>query len=185
ATGVVGTYEGAGGRRVGVTVRAERVVVAAGAIHPPALLARSGGGHEHLGRHLFFHPTVAGAARDPDRTDPWFGPMMSAVSNEFARLDGLYGPKLETPPTHAGLLGLALRWRSGAQHKSVMEQAAHIGSFIVLTRDRDSGRVTVDKQGQPVIHYSLRAYDGDHLLRCLAQACRIHLAAGAEEPYFP
>ena len=185
ATGVVGTYEGADGRRVRVTVQAERVVVAAGSIHTPALLLRSGVEHPHLGRHLFFHPTVAVAARYPERMEPWYGPMMSAVSNEFAKLDGLYGPKLETPPTHAGLLGLALPWRSGAQHKTVMQHAAHIGSFIVLTRDRDGGRVTTNKQGQPVLHYSLSTFDRDHLLRGVAEACRIHLAAGAEEVYFP
>ncbi|MEP0547189.1 MAG: GMC family oxidoreductase N-terminal domain-containing protein [Rhodothermales bacterium] len=185
ATGVVGTYEGVDGRRVRVTVQAERVVVAAGSIHTPALLLRSGIEHPHLGRHLFFHPTVAVAARYPDRMEPWYGPMMSAVSNEFAKLDGLYGPKLETPPTHAGLLGLALPWRSGEQHKTVMRHAAHIGSFIVLTRDRDGGRVTTNKQGGPVLHYSLSTFDRDHLLRGIAEACRIHLAAGAEEVYFP
>jgi choline dehydrogenase-like flavoprotein len=185
ATGVVGTYDGADGRRVRVTVEAERVVVAAGAIHTPALLMRSGVEHPHLGRHLFFHPTVAVAARYPERMNAWYGPMMSAVSNEFAKLDGLYGPKLETPPTHAGLLGLALPWRSGEQHKTVMQHAAHIGSFIVLTRDRDGGRVTADKSGRPVLHYSLSTFDRDHLLRGIAEACRIHLAAGAEEVYFP
>lgn len=185
ATGAEGWYERPDGQRVRVTVRAERVVVAAGAIHTPALLTRSGVEHAHLGRHLFFHPTVGVAARYPEKMEPWFGPMMSAVSNEFSKLDGLYGPKLETPPLHAGLLGLALPWRSGAQHKAVMQHADHVGSFIVLTRDRDSGRVTTDKQGQPVLHYSLSTFDRDHLLRGIAEACRIHLAAGAEEVYFP
>jgi len=184
ATGIVGTYTG-GTRPIRVTIRAERVVVAAGSIHTPALLQRSGVEHEHLGRHLFFHPTVAVAARYPAKMEPWYGPMMSAVSNEFSKLDDLYGPKLETPPTHAGILGLALPWRSGEQHKAVMQHADHIGSFIVLTRDRDSGRVTVDRHGQPVLHYSLSDYDRDHLLRGIAEACRIHLAAGAEEVYFP
>jgi choline dehydrogenase-like flavoprotein len=185
ATGVVGTYEPADGRRVRVTVHAERVVVAAGAIHTPALLTRSGVEHDHLGRHLFFHPTVAVAARYPERIEPWFGPMMSVVSNEFSKLDGPYGPKLETPPTHPGLLGLALPWRSGEQHKAVMQHAAHIGSFIVLTRDRDAGRVETDKHGQPVLRYSLSDFDRDHMLRGVAEACRIHLAAGAEEVCFP
>ena len=185
ATGVVGTYEPAGGPRVRVTIRAERVVVAAGSIHTPALLARSGVEHEHLGRHLFFHPTVAVAARYGETIEPWFGPMMSAVSNQFTDLEDHYGPKLETPPTHTGLLGLALPWRSGEQHKAVMQHADHIGSFIVLTRDRDAGRVEIDKQGQPVLRYSLSDYDRDHLLRGVAEACRIHLAAGAEEVYFP
>ncbi len=185
ATGVVGFFQTPDGRRCRVTVRAERVVVAAGAIHTPALLERSGVEHPHVGRHLFLHPTVAVAARYPEPMAPWFGPMMSAVSNEFAALDGLYGPKLETPPTHAGILALALPWRSGAQHKATMQHAEHVGSFIVLTRDRDAGRVETDRRGQPALRYSLSRYDREHMLRGIAEACRIHLAAGAEEVYFP
>ncbi len=185
ATGLVGTYYAPDGRRATVTVRAERVVVAAGAIHTPALLARSGVEHDHLGRHLFLHPTVAVAARYPEKMEPWLGPMMTAVSNEFSKLDGLYGPKLETPPAHAGILALALPWRSGTQHKATMQHAAYAGSFIVLTRDRDAGRVEPDRRGQPVLRYSLSRYDRDHLLRGVAEACRIHLAAGAEEVFFP
>lgn len=184
ATGVEGLYE-ADGRRVRVTVEAERVVVAAGSIHTPALLLRSGVEHEHLGRNLYFHPTVAVAARYAERMEPWHGPMMSVVSNEVAYLDGLYGPKLETPPTHPALLGLALPWRSGAQHKAVMAEADRLGSFIVLTRDRDGGRVTLGRGGRPVLHYRLSAFDRAHLLRGVTEAARLHLAAGAEEIYLP
>ena len=184
ATGVTGVYE-ADGKRFRVTIRAERVVVAAGSLHTPALLIRSGVQHAHIGRHLFLHPTVAVAARYPEVSAPWHGPMMSKVSNEFAHLDGLYGPKLETPPTHVGLLGLALPWRSGAQHKAAMAEADHIGSFIVLTRDRDTGRVTVGRHGEPILHYRLSAYDRAHMLRGIAESARIHLAAGAEKIYFP
>ncbi len=185
ATGIVGFYAPEHGPRVRVTVRAERVVVAAGSIHTPALLMRSGVEHPHLGRHLFFHPTVGVAARYPEPMEPWYGPMMSVVSSEFSKLDDLYGPKLETPPLHAGIMGLALPWRSGAQHKATMQHADHLGSFIVLTRDRDSGRVETDKNGQPVLRYTLSSYDRNHVLRGIAEACRIHLAAGAEEVYFP
>ena len=183
ATGVTGFYEN-DGKRHSVTIRAERVVVAAGSLHTPALLIRSGVQHPHIGRHLFFHPTVAVAARYADPTESWFGPMMSVVSNEFAHLDGLYGAKLETPPAHVGLLGLVLPWRSGVQHKTVMAQADHLGTFIVLTRDRDGGRVTVGRDGQPILNYRLSAYDRDHMLRGVAEAARIHFAAGAEELFF-
>ncbi len=184
AAGVEGFYE-ADGRRVRVTVKAERVVVAAGAIHTPALLLRSGVEHEHLGRHLFLHPTVAVAARYPERVEPWHGPMMSVLSSEVAHLNGLYGARLETPPAHPSLLGLALPWRSGAQHKAVMAEADRLGAFIVLTRDRVGGRVTLGRGGRPVLRYRLSAYDRAHLLRGVAEAARVHLAAGAEEIYLP
>ncbi|MDX1530605.1 MAG: GMC family oxidoreductase N-terminal domain-containing protein, partial [Rhodothermales bacterium] len=185
AAGVDAVWRGADGRTHRVTIRARRVVVAAGSIHTPALLLRSGVEHPHLGRHLYFHPTVAVAARYPEPMEPWYGPMMSAVSNAFTKLDGTYGAKLETPPTHAGILGLALPWASGEAHKAAMLGARHTGSFIVLTRDRDGGRVTVRKGGRPVLRYRLSAFDRRHLLRGMQEAARIHLAAGAERLFFP
>lgn len=185
AVGVEGVYRPADGPPVRVTVRARRVVVAAGAIHTPALLLRSGIVHEHLGRHLHLHPTVSVAARYPDPVEPWYGPMMSAVSNAFTHLDGPYGPKLETPPIHAGILGLALPWAGGRAYKAAMRHARHVGAFIVLTRDRDGGEVRLDAAGRPVLHYRLSRFDAAHLLRGVVEAARIHLAAGAEEVYFP
>lgn len=185
AVGVVGTYRGDDGRMHRVTVRAQRVVVAAGALHTPALLQRSGVRHPHLGRHLFLHPVVAVAARYPEPIAPWHGPVMSVVSNQFAHLDGGYGVKLETPPLHPGILGLGLTWQSGTQHKATLEGADHVGAFIVLTRDRDGGRVTLDRRGQPVLRYRLSPYDRRHLLRGMQEAARIHAAAGAEEVFLP
>ncbi len=185
ATGVEAVFRPEGGRPVRVTVRARRVVVAAGAIHTPALLARSGVEHEHLGEHLFLHPTVGVAARYARPMEPWHGPMMSAVSNEFTKLDGRYGPKLETPPLHPGMMALALPWAGGQQHKEAMLAARRTGSFIVLTRDRDGGCVRTDASGRPVLHYRLGRFDREHLLRGIAEAARVHLAAGAEEVLMP
>lgn len=170
---------------VRVTIRAERVVVAAGAIHTPALLRRSGIAHDHLGRHLYLHPTVSVAARYAEPIDPWHGPMMSVVSNAFTHLTGDYGPKLETPPVHAGILGLALPWTGGRDHKATMRDARFVGAHIVLTRDRDGGHVALDARGRPVLHYRISRFDRAHLLRGVAESARIHLAAGAEAVHFP
>jgi choline dehydrogenase-like flavoprotein len=183
-TGVVARYS-AGGRTFAVRIRAERVVVAAGALHTPSLLVRSGLGHPHLGRHLYFHPTVAVAGIYPSEMHPWHGPMMTAISNEVAYAHGLYGAKIETPPAHPGLLGLALPWRSGRQHKETMAMASRVGAFIVLTRDRDGGEVRTDRRGRPRLRYRLSEYDRVHMLAGIEAACRIHVAAGAERVILP
>ncbi|MDU0369699.1 FAD-dependent oxidoreductase [Hymenobacter endophyticus] len=186
ATGAEAVYTGPDGRRVRVTVRARRVVVAGGAVQTPALLLRSGLRHPHLGQHLHLHPTVvvSGLYRQP--IEPWHGPMMSVVNDAFTRLDGSnFGVKLETPPAHPGLMSMVLPWRSGRQHKELMRQAAHMGSFIVLTRDRDGGRVTTDRQGDPIIHYTLSDFDRRHLLRGVAAAADVHVAAGAHTVLLP
>lgn len=180
AVGVMARIEGRE-----VRVRARRVVVAAGAIHSPAVLLRSGLRHPHLGRHLTLHPTVAVAARYAQRMVPWKGVQMAVVSDEFTALDGAWGVKIETPPAHPGLTALALPWESGVQHKAAMLDAAHLGNFIVLTRDRFGGRITLARDGAPLIHYTLSRYDRRHLIRGVREAACIHQAAGAEEIFFP
>ncbi|MGH2523630.1 MAG: GMC family oxidoreductase, partial [Anaerolineales bacterium] len=92
-----------------------------------------------------------------------------------------YGVKLEHPPAHPGFMGLALPWRSGAQHKELLSRARHLAFFIVITRDHEAGRVTLDPRGQPRLHYRLSQYDARHLLRGVAESFRIHAAAGALE----
>ncbi|MEM6337054.1 MAG: GMC family oxidoreductase, partial [Bacteroidota bacterium] len=185
AIGVEATQRDEEGNAFMVTIQARRVVVAAGALHTPALLMRSGVTHPHLGRHLYLHPTVSVAAFYPRPMDPWHGNMMTAVSNEFAKLDDGFGAKLETPPVHPGLLALALPWKSGEQHKELMLRARNLGAFIVLTRDRHGGRITTSRSGRPKVEYVLNPYDRKHLLAGIAGAARVHVASGAEEILFP
>ncbi len=186
ATGAEATHTTADGRRVRVTVRARRVVVAGGAIQTPALLLRSGLRHPHLGQHLHLHPTVVVSGIYQQLMNAWHGPMMSVVNDGFTMLDGTnFGAKLETPPAHPGLMSMVMPWVSGRQHKELMQQASHIGSFIVLTRDRDGGRVSVDKHGQALIDYSLSDFDRHNMLRGVRAAADIQVAAGARTVLLP
>ncbi|MDO7885976.1 GMC family oxidoreductase [Hymenobacter cheonanensis] len=186
ATGAEAVHTTATGQRVRISVRAERVVVAGGAIQTPALLLRSGLRHPHLGRHLHLHPTVAVAAHYPHPMHSWHGPSMSVVNDTFTRLGGSnFGVKLETPPTHPGLLAMVLPWRSGEQHRQLLQAADHLGSFIVLTRDRDGGRVRTDRHGAPLIDYRLSAFDRASMLAGVRAAAEIHVAAGAYTVYLP
>ncbi len=186
ATGAEAVHTTADGRAVRVTVRAQRVVVAGGAVQTPALLLRSGLQHPHLGHHLHLHPTVVVGARYPHAMNSWHGPSMSVVNDTYTRLHGTnYGTKLETPPTHPGLLSTVLPWLSGRQHHELLRDADHLGSFIVLTRDRDGGRVRVDKHGAPLIDYVLSDFDRANMLEGVRAAAHIHVAAGAHTVYLP
>jgi len=167
------------GKTHSLTISAKTVIVAAGAIHSPAILLRSGLENPHIGRHLHLHPTTTVAGIYPDRVYSWQGVMQSAYSNEFAYLDGNYGYKLEVPPAHPGLLGLATPWFSAREYREQMTHAANIATFIILTRDKGEGTVTLDRFGEPVIDYVVSVYDRQHLKHGLRQAARIHFAAGA------
>jgi choline dehydrogenase-like flavoprotein len=186
ATGAAAVHTTEDGRQIHIKVKAKRVVVAGGAIQTPALLLRSGLKHPHLGRHLHLHPTVVVGARYPHAMNSWHGPSMSVVNDTYTMLHGTnFGAKLETPPTHPGLLSMVLPWLSGKQHHELLRDADHLGSFIVLTRDRDGGRVSIDKNGMPLIDYTLSDFDRANMLAGVRAAAQIHVAAGAEKVYLP
>ncbi|HYF93646.1 MAG TPA: GMC family oxidoreductase N-terminal domain-containing protein [Symbiobacteriaceae bacterium] len=177
AGAVEGVDATVGGR--GVTIRAPRVILAAGAIGTPALLLRSGLANPHIGRHLHLHPVAAVLGGYDEPVRPWSGRLLPAYSRQFAQLDGNYGFLVEVAPAHPGLGALATPWQSGAQYLRELGQIDRTGVFIVLVRDRDSGRVTVDRAGRHRIAYRLSDYDREHLLTGQVEALRIHRAAGA------
>lgn len=184
-TGAIGLLSRNGNPQT-INIKAKKVVVSAGAIHTPVLLRKSGLRHEEIGKNLFLHPTVSVTGVYAKVADPpWYGPMMSVVNDQFTKLDGNFGFKLETPPAHAGLTVLATPWVGGDLHKQMLLRMARFGHFIVLTRDRFGGSVAVDKHGFPRIKYPLAEYDLRHMLRGIQEAGRIHAAAGAEEVIFP
>jgi hypothetical protein len=113
---------------------------------------------------------------------PWQGPPMTRLSRQFANLDGRgYGVRLETAPVHPGIAALTFSWQSGREHKHLMGRLNHMANIIVLTRDFHGGRVTVDRNGQPILHYQLHPYDARHLMRGTLESMRVHRAAGAQE----
>jgi choline dehydrogenase-like flavoprotein len=182
ATGVQATVTDAEtGKTYTLTVHARAVIVAAGAICSPALLLRSGLENPHIGRHLKLHPVAIVAGAYPDKVRPWEGVIQSAYSDEFGYLNGNYGYKLEVPPTHPGLIALAFPWIAAREFRDQMTRAAHLATFIVLTRDKGEGTVKIDRTGQPIINYVTSVFDRRHLMHGMQRAARIHIAAGATE----
>lgn len=158
-------------------IDASLVVVAAGALRTPGLLARSGVTSPHLGRHLKLHPTTALVAEFDEPIESWHGAMQSALCDRFSDLDDGYGATIEVAPAHPGLIGLALPWTSRAEHAARMELARQCASLIVLTRDAGEGSVSLD--GRDEVRYALAADDGVRMLTVLARAAEVAFAAGA------
>ncbi len=181
AIGVIATATRFDGSRVRVTVRAPRVIVAAGGIQSPALLLRSGLALPHLGRNLFLHPTTATIGVYPDLVEPWRGAPQTMISDQFVALDGELGFRLEAAPVHPGLIAYAVPWTSARQFRRVLQQAAHSSAIIALTRDGEGGRVRVRRDGSAAISYTPSARQSAILARGMAEAARVHLAAGADE----
>ena len=168
-----------GGKEVPVSVKARVVVLAAGAIHTPAILLRSALGGPGVGRGIHFDPTTAvgGVYDRPIRM--WAGVPQTLHIDRWLTLNGNHGFWLETVPAHPGLTGLGFPWRGGREHKEVMRSYARIAANIVLVRDRSTGRVTIDREGNPVVRYSMDRGDRETMVRGIVESARIHVAAGA------
>jgi long-chain-alcohol oxidase len=162
-----------------VTIRSKAVVAACGAIHTPALLLRSGLCNENIGRHLHLHPVsnVCGVFREEIR--PWEGTMQAIYSDEHRFLTGNYGVKYETTALQPVIAVAVLPWREPEHYRSLLGKLSHTMAIGVLLRDREGGRVTVDREGHPVAHYALSGFDRAHLRRGFIGAARILEAAGA------
>ncbi|MET7402002.1 GMC family oxidoreductase N-terminal domain-containing protein [Dactylosporangium sp. NPDC005572] len=176
ATGVAGTA--AGGHPV--TIRARAVVAAAGSVQTPALLRRSGLTNPNIGRHLRLHPATGVWGVFPDEVRPWEGGMQTRYSTEHADLDGRgYGVIYETAATNPAIAVSFMSWTGARAHFERMRSLPYLSGVGIITRDRDSGQVRVGRDGEPVVHYRLSAYDAAHLRAGIEGAARIVEAAGA------
>ncbi|MDQ6714430.1 MAG: GMC family oxidoreductase N-terminal domain-containing protein [Candidatus Dormibacteraeota bacterium] len=166
-------------------VRAPLVALAGGSLLSPALLLRSGVGGDHAGRHLALHPTVAVAGIYDQPVRLWSGVPQSVVSEAFADLVPGYGFRIECPPALPGILAASVPWWSATQHRQLMAQAAQTAAFIAIVRDREGGRVTVDRRGQAQASYRVETESARHLIRAMIETVRIHRAAGARQVATP
>ena len=88
ATGVEATYTDPQTQETSrIVINAPSVAVAAGSLETPGLLLRSGIGGPAVGAELRLHPAslVSGIYDEPQ--DPWYGPAMAGIMNEFAEGD--------------------------------------------------------------------------------------------------
>jgi choline dehydrogenase-like flavoprotein len=179
AGGTVTGIEARGADGATLVVEAPLVVVAAGALRSPALLARSGVRSPHLGKHLRLHPTSAISAVFDGPIETWHGAMQTALCDRFAQSDDGFGATIEVAPTHPGLMAQATPWTGRAAHAALLDSARNRASLIALTRDRGEGQVGLDERA--VVDYTLAPGDARNLAAGLAGAARIALAAGALE----
>ena len=178
-TGVVARVRGGE-----VRVRAPIVALAGGAILSPALLLRSGIASAQAGHHFHLHPvSITNGVYDDDLGGIWSGVPQSVLGDEFAEVDGAYGFRLEVPQGYPGILAASYPWWGAASHHARTAEARHVAPFIAIVRDRAEGRVTVDENGEALVHYQNGPLERALLERGMVEAARIHAAAGARRVF--
>lgn len=162
-------------------VRAPIVILAAGTIHTPLLLARSGlGGHSgQLGRNLSLHPATAVFARMEETVDMARGVPQSFYVDEFAE-EGIVFEGVAGPPSYAAM-ALPL---TGMRHAEAMTNYRYLAQFGVMVSDSSRGSVR-SLAGRPLIRYDLAHADLHRFRVGLARMRELFQAAGAREVYLP
>lgn len=165
-----------------VTISARAVIVAAGALSTPGLLMRSGVSLPALGRYLRLHPVTVVWGRFDDPVDPWSGMMQASYCDEFVDLDGDgYGVKFETAPVHPLLPPAFHGFDTGDDFEQLISELPHWSPIGILSRDRNAGRVKLQRDGRPSWTYRLGAPDLDRMRTAVHRAAELLAAAGATE----
>ncbi|GAA1081492.1 MULTISPECIES: GMC family oxidoreductase N-terminal domain-containing protein [Tsukamurella] len=184
-TGVEGVYtDPETGAQTPVRIEAPVVVVSAGSLETPALLLRSGIGGPAVGQSLRLHPAtlVSGIYDEPQ--NPWYGPAMSGVMNEFADADSGYGFLVESVQHLPGLFNSVVPWLGGAAHKELTAQYGNRADWVVLVKDRGTGTVTIGPDGEAVHAYPFDdELDRKHFREGIVASIRMQEAAGARRIY--
>ena len=171
-----------------LVIRARRsVILAAGALHTPCILKKSGLGNPHIGMHLRLHPVtgVMGFYPSDEPIHSIHGAPMTTVCNQFANgpQNNGYGAKIECPCSYPGLLAAASPWISAHLFRERMLKYSHCVPLIALQRDSGNGgsvRQSMDGQSL-VIDYDLHPNDAISLLAAMQGAAEILVGSGAQE----
>ena len=158
-------------------VVADLVVLAAGTLRSPGILARSGIKCGALGQTLHLHPTAALLAGFDSEISPYLGPMQSAYSDAYNFRAGNYGAKIEVAPSHPGLAAMAIPWQSRRQHADTIGALRTSALLIALTRDRDPGSIDLDDEAY--IRYRVSPFDGENMIEGILGMMDLAFAAGA------
>ena len=168
------------------TVRAKVVVVCAGGvINSPALLLRSGFGERlpMLGRSITLHPALILVGEHENRITNFHGFPKSYYCDEFMKRDKflletcMYFPFV----TAKNLIGF------GAEHSELMRAFPRLQMILVLALDPalPENRVTLDKNGDPVVAYTLTDPVLDTLHASMLASAKVFFAAGAKRVHAP
>jgi choline dehydrogenase-like flavoprotein len=163
-------------------VRADRVIVSAGATQSPLLLLRSGIRRrgDWTGRNLLLHPNVKVVGIFDEPVEGWRGVSQAYQITEFAE-EGLLMAETFVPP---GALALALPF-FGREAAELFERYNNMVITGVLVEDTTTGRVRLLGGRRPVITYFTDRKGLFQFRRGAAPLSEVLFAAGAREVILP
>ncbi|MFT5684791.1 MAG: choline dehydrogenase-like flavoprotein [Myxococcota bacterium] len=157
-------------------IRADRVILAAGAVVSSMLATRVSRG---AGQGLFFHPTARVLGLFPEPVVGWQGIPQSVACTQLHD-DGIrLSPSSDHPATLAGWLPGSTEARA-----HLMGRLRNLALCEVAVADDATGRVR-NVRGRPRVDYQLSERTGAALARGVTEAARLWMAAGARRVVVP
>jgi choline dehydrogenase-like flavoprotein len=177
---IVDPESGAMQRDARFEVRANHVVLTAGAIYTPALLQRQrlANSSGQVGRNLRIHPGCGVLGVFDHDLNAWKGVMQSTYVDEKLR-DGVLLEATYPPPGvgySAGGVG-----GKGSDLKDFLARYRQTAAAGLIISDTGTGRVRATPGGGLLITYDMHADDVRKTLEGIRLAAEVYLAAGAEE----
>jgi choline dehydrogenase-like flavoprotein len=171
-----------------ITVRAQVVVLCAGAINTPALLLHSGiaNANGRVGAGLHLHPSILMSGVYGEDIYGYRGIPQSYYVDEFIDLERdpdsgyvlmpVYGFPVMTATQLPGF---------GRGHFQLMRQYHRMVGILVLMHDQSSGRVTADRNGRPRITYEVNPAEQRLFAEGMQHCAEILFASGAQQVMAP
>ena len=180
ARGVTGTLASGAKFRV----KADAVVIAAGALMTPVLFKRAGllSQYEWLGRNLSIHPASKVMAVFDEPIDMGNAIPQGYAVDEFAAEDIMF----EGSSTPLEVTAAAIPW-TGRPFIKLLDQYRNMASFGFMIKDTSRGQVRAGHGYSPLITYHLNRVDIARIQRATCILSEIYLEAGARRvlPFLP
>lgn len=169
------------------TVHADVIIVAGGAVNSSQLLLKSKiNVNKQVGKNMSFQPGVNVMAEFKDKIECYKGTPIGYACLEFSTFnkDTEHGWIMEELGFHPSAFASFVPY-TGEAHKEVMSKYRKYSTATLIIQDDPSGWMKIDKQGNPVIKYSLTDSDKNKFKHAVKECCRIYLKAGAKKVITP
>jgi choline dehydrogenase-like flavoprotein len=144
---------------------------------------RSGVKNDQIGRGIVLHPSMPIMGLFDGIVDALKGTEASVYVGDRLLSDGYALESMSDQPLYAALMSPGPPMHAFEMVRSYR----HLAGFGVMLVDTPSpdNRLTLDQNGEPVIHYALSESDKARFRHGIAEAIRIMFLAGAKQVYLP
>lgn len=172
-------------KKADVTVKAQVVVLAAGAVQTPLLLQKSelANSSGQVGKNFACHPSLMVVAEYADDIHPWRGAMLGIYVDEWAHPDK-GGFILEAGGAGPVELSAVAQPGIGKPFMDYMANLKKLAGMVTLIHDHNVGEIQWDKTTKR-IDYRLADNDFPAMKAAIKAAAKVHFAAGARKVYVP